>query len=182
MSSELYTMLMPFFTHVRNDLQSRRTDILASKENMQTNSEICLEKLSARKDEVLRAFANKDDDLTKKVTDQTKKETSELEEELGTVNEVIELLESTTENIELAQSRQDIRRNVEMVKNIEENAAHILKKDRFKTGQKELKISLKVAERFCSEVDKFERLITTAHTATNDAANRTGGMYKGTGI
>ena len=146
------------------------------------NSEICLAKLCSRKEELLQVITKKFDDLTKKVTEQTMKETSKLEEQLGTINEVIELLESTKGNIELSESRQDIRRNVELVKNIEENATKILKQNKFSsknTEQKELKISLKVAERLCSEIDEFERLVTTA---INSAGNETRNLYKGTGI
>ena len=174
--------LLSKFYKVKNDLQSQRKYVLATKENVQMNSEICLAKLCSRKEELLRVITDKVDDLTKKVTKQTMKETSKLEEELCTINEVIELLERTKGNTELAESRQDIRRNVELVKNIEENAAQILKQNKFDSkniGQKELKLFLKVVDRLCSEIDRFEHLVTTA---INSAGNETRNLYKGTGI
>ena len=174
--------LLSKFDKVKNDLQSQRNYVLATKENVQMNSEICLAKLCSLKEELLRVITDKVDDLTKKVTEQTMKEMSKLEEQLGTINEVIELLESTKGNIQLAENRQDIRRNIELVKNIEGNAAQILKQNKFSsknTEQKELKISLKVAERLCSEIDEFERLVTTA---INSAGNETRNLYKGKGI
>ena len=174
--------LLSKFDKVKNDLQSRRNYVLAAKENVKTNSEICLAKLCSRKEELLRVITDKVDDLTKKVTKQTMKETSKLEKQLCTINEVIDLLESTKGNIELAESRQDIRRNVELVKNIEENAAQILKQNKFDSkniGQKELKLFLKVVDRLCSEIDRFEHLVTRA---VNSAGNETRNLYKGRGI
>ena len=152
---------------------------MATGENVQMNSEICLAKLCLRKEELLRVITKKVDDLTKKVTKETMKETSKLEEQLGTINEVIELFESTRGIIEMAESRQDIRRNVELVKNIEENAVQILKQNKFDSkniGQKELKLFLKVVDRLCSEIDRFEHLVTTA---INSAGNETRNLYKG---
>ena len=59
------------------------------------------------------------------------------------------------------------------MKNIEENAAQILKQNNFDSkniGQKELKLFLKVVDRLCSEIDRFEHLVTTA---INSAGNET---------
>ena len=107
---------------VSKDLNSQRENILAAKEEFQKENAIIVNKVTARRDLVMRVVARRFEKLLRDAADQMEEVNKNISEEITSIDENLALVNSIGETTDDSTSEEDISSRLETVKAVAKQA------------------------------------------------------------